>query len=121
LNRLFLLGVLALVLTACGQGGSEPGISIAKALSLAPEDPALADQYRSSCRACHAASNSGAPMTGSLAAWKPRLDKGLDVLVEHTITGFKGMPPMGLCSDCSESELRALIEFMATPPQEDGA
>ncbi|MCK5860120.1 MAG: cytochrome c5 family protein [Abyssibacter sp.] len=121
MNRLFLCMGLALLVAACGPSDSSGGISPAKALSMAPADPDLAELYQSSCRACHATAAGGAPRTGSAMAWRSRLAKGMSTLVDHTITGFQGMPPMGLCSDCSEAELRALIEFMATPPVEDDA
>jgi len=51
--------------------------------------------YKLACSACHTAGVAGAPRTGDLAAWKPRLAQGFDVLVRHSIDGFKGMPPKG--------------------------
>jgi len=51
--------------------------------------------YKLSCSACHTAGVAGAPRTGDLAAWRPRLAQGFDVLVRHSIDGFKAMPPKG--------------------------
>jgi cytochrome c5 len=31
------------------------------------------------------------------------------------INGFGGMPPLGMCMDCSAEEFEALIVFMASP------
>ena len=55
----------------------------------------------------------GAPKTGDQAAWKPRLDKGMDTLVKHVKEGYNAMPPGGMCGDCSDEEYRALIEYMS--------
>jgi cytochrome c5 len=35
------------------------------------------------------------------------------VMLEHTVNGYNGMPPLGACMDCSEKEFEALIRFMA--------
>ena len=37
----------------------------------------------------------------------------MDTLLDHSINGFQGMPPLGLCMQCTEADFRALIEFMA--------
>jgi cytochrome c5 len=37
------------------------------------------------------------------------------VLLDRTISGYKGMPPLGSCAECTEQEFEALIRFMATP------
>ena len=55
----------------------------------------------------------GAPQVGDAAAWAPRLAQGDAVLLDHTFNGFKSMPPMGACMDCTEPQYRALIEYMA--------
>jgi cytochrome c5 len=78
-----------------------------------PADPALAQVYDSSCKLCHANPASGAPLTGDRAAWSPRIAQGVDTLLDHSINGYNGMPPMGLCMQCSEAQFVALIGFMA--------
>ena len=85
-----------------------------------PADAALAQLYGASCRQCHANPAAGAPLSGDVAAWAPRLEKGMDTLLEHSINGFQGMPPMGMCMQCSEQEFRALIAFMAGAPAAQG-
>ena len=55
----------------------------------------------------------GAPPAGDAAAWAPRLAKGEDTLLRHTIEGFNNMPPLGYCMDCSRDDFRRLIRFMA--------
>jgi cytochrome c5 len=58
-------------------------------------------------------SSSGAPLTGDTAAWQPRMQQGMDTLLQHVVEGFGGMPPLGLCFECDEQQFEALIEFMA--------
>ncbi|MCK0536776.1 c-type cytochrome [Alcanivorax quisquiliarum] len=69
-------------------------------------------RYNQSCVFCHGTGAAGAPVTGDKAAWAPRLEKGMDELVQSTRQGLGGMPPGGMCGDCSDEEYRALIEYM---------
>lgn len=69
--------------------------------------------YNRSCKACHSTAASGAPQTGDVDAWAPRIAQGVDTLLDHTIDGYQAMPPMGMCMDCSEDQFVALIEYMA--------
>lgn len=80
--------------------------------TLRPADAKLSAIYERSCVTCHG-TRSAAPLTGFAPAWAPRLEQGMDVLLSHAREGFKGMPAKGLCSDCSDEELRGLIEFMS--------
>lgn len=68
--------------------------------------------YNKSCIACHASGAAGAPKTGDVAAWTPRLAKGMDKLVASAKTGINAMPPKGMCMDCTDAEFKALIQFM---------
>jgi len=78
-----------------------------------PADPKLAALYGHTCKACHGLPASNAPQAGDTAAWQPRLAQGMDVLIQHAINGYKGMPPLGSCSDCTEKDYEALIRFMS--------
>ncbi|WP_438268982.1 c-type cytochrome [Pseudomonas piscis] len=64
---------------------------------------------------CPVAANpaSGAPLAGDAKAWAPRLAQGADILLDHSINGYQGMPPMGQCMQCSEEQFLALISFMS--------
>lgn len=106
---LWLASALAL-LTACSQTPAPPAEPAAPAVTL---DAPLQAIYDRSCGNCHSIPASGAPQRGDAKAWTPRLAKGTDVLLEHTINGFQGMPPMGACMDCNEEQYRALINYMA--------
>ncbi|MCH2555761.1 MAG: c-type cytochrome [Alcanivorax sp.] len=74
---------------------------------------AVKERYDQSCTYCHSSGAAGAPKTGDQAAWKPRLEKGMDTLVKHVKEGYNAMPPGGMCGDCSDEEYRALIEYMS--------
>lgn len=102
----------SLLLAACGK--KEDGGPAATAdVAAQPSDPALAQVYDGSCKLCHTNPASGAPLTGDHKAWAPRVAQGTDTLLDHTINGYQGMPPMGMCMQCSEEDFTALIEFMS--------
>ncbi|MGB0219820.1 MAG: c-type cytochrome [Sinimarinibacterium flocculans] len=101
------------LLAACDSAPPPPAAPPA-ATAAAPADPAVVRLYSQTCRGCHdPMARTGAPATGDREAWAPRLAQGMDVLVEHTIGGYRGMPPMGACMDCSEEDFAALIRYMS--------
>lgn len=67
--------------------------------------------YQTACFACHGTGALNAPKKGD-AAWKPRLEQGIDTLLKHAIEGIRSMPPRGTCADCSDDEIAAAIKFM---------
>jgi cytochrome c5 len=73
----------------------------------------VADRYNKTCAVCHASGAAGAPKTGVVADWEPRMAKGMDVLVGSVEKGMNAMPPKGMCFDCSADDYKALIEYMA--------
>jgi cytochrome c5 len=110
----FFLVITALALAGCERPSSTASPeSEAQSRQLKPLYPEIAEIYARSCRSCHTIAASGAPLTGDKLAWAPRMDKGMDVLVDNVINGFGGMPPFGLCMDCSAQQFEALIQFMA--------
>ena len=88
---------------------------IALALSAGASANDVEARYNKTCVVCHAAGTANAPKTGDAAAWQPRLDKGMDVLVKSVETGMNAMPPKGMCFDCTPDDFKALIEYMAQP------
>lgn len=107
----------------------EPVAQLNTGAPIVPEAPAVAaapvatggarsgqDVYQSACFACHGTGAAGAPKVGDAAAWGPRIDKGMDTLLQHAINGFQGetgvMPARGTCGNCSDDELKAAIEYM---------
>lgn len=103
-----------LVLVAgCGKSAetaATPPDGDATKVALSPE---LATIYARSCANCHGQPATGAPQAGDHGAWAPRVAQGRDRLLEHTINGYKAMPPLGTCMDCSAEQFTALIDYMA--------
>ncbi|MFZ6693874.1 c-type cytochrome [Undibacterium sp. SXout20W] len=116
LRTLIVAACAAIALAACTP---KPVIPTAEQISAAetalPADPQVAAIYKRSCISCHTAVSSTAPIVGFAPAWQPRLEQGMAVLVQHARDGYKAMPAKGFCSDCSDQDLRSLIEFMSTP------
>ena len=113
----FAAAALALSLSLLAGCSERPAVAgPAPAVAVNPLAPELQAVYARSCATCHAVPATGAPQTGDAAAWAPRIAKGEDTLLEHTINGFNAMPPMGACADCSEAQYRALIGHMAGIP-----
>jgi len=127
--------IVALVLGACGGENEEVELSEQQKSALvdrlaADGKVALASEvtstpvasgggsrsgeevYNSKCTACHATGAAGAPKTGVAEDWADRIAKGVDTLYTHAISGFNGMPPKGLCMDCSDDEVKAAVDFM---------
>lgn len=94
-------------LAGCDDKGSGPAPVIL--------DARLQGIYERTCVTCHANTETGAPQTHDLAAWKPRLAQGDDVLLSHIVEGFNGMPPLGQCIECDAEDLKTLMHFMAAP------
>jgi cytochrome c5 len=111
LKHLLLL-LIALSLVACA-----PKPPPADPASLKPADPRLAALYEGSCKACHAAAASGAPLVQDAKAWGPRWKKGEGVLLDHVVQGFGGMPAQGQCAACSAEDFKALTRFLAGKEQ----
>lgn len=113
---LLLLSILSLA--GCDGGapqsaGGAGGNAATAAQALPPLDPALQATWDQTCGNCHSRAVSGAPLAGDAEAWAPRVAQGMDTLLDHTINGYKGMPPLGMCMACGEEEFRALIAWMS--------
>ena len=76
-------------------------------------------KYMASCFACHSTGAAGAPKVGAgmMSEWEPRLEKGLDAVVANAVNGVNAMPAKGLCFDCNEDDIRALVEYMLETSQ----
>ena len=110
LTLIFLLGLLS------GCGNSEPPIASYETQiwddSADARSEAMAKWARS-CALCHVTGVSAAPKVGDDIDWQPRLAKGRNVLIAHTIDGFNRMPPLGYCMDCTTNDFLILIDFMS--------
>lgn len=70
--------------------------------------------FENFCTTCHTAGVLGAPKMGTAADWAPRIAKGKDTLYTHAINGFNSMPAKGMCSACSDDELKGAVDYMVS-------
>ena len=89
-------------------------LALSAATAFAQPDMA---KYDKSCKVCHATGAAGAPKTGDVAAWEPRMAKGMETLLASINKGLNAMPPKGMCFDCSDEDYTALIVYMSEPAQ----
>jgi cytochrome c5 len=82
-------------------------------VSAIAEEFDVAAKYAQTCAVCHNSGVAGAPKKGDSAAWKARLAKGEDALHASVKNGMGAMPATGLCSDCSDDQFKALIQYMS--------
>lgn len=110
-GAIVVVATMLLALQGCDDknGASEP-------IAL---DARLSGLYERNCQICHENLETGAPQTHDVAAWKPRLAQGDDLLFDHIVNGYRAMPPLGQCIECSEDDLRTLMRFMSLPAPED--
>lgn len=133
MNKSILFIVLGLALTTIGLEASEAekaiekritpvgqvcveGQDCAQEVSLVSSNPDVMrsgeEIYEAACTTCHAIGLAGAPLFGSKVIWGERANKDLAVLVETVTNGLGGMPPMGMCMDCSQEELTNSVQYM---------
>ena len=86
--------------------GEDCGQAAAPSASASSGPRSGSDVYDAACTACH-----------STGAWSPRIEKGLDTLVNHAINGFNAMPAKGGCSGCSDEEIESAVEHMVEASQ----
>ncbi len=97
--RLAVLVLTGLLLQGCSQDDPRPASAEAT--------------YQRYCFSCHTTGAGGAPRTGDVETWRPRLAQGRDVLIRHTIDGLPpAMPARGLCRQCSDEELVQVVDYM---------
>jgi cytochrome c5 len=109
------MGLLAVGLsTGCdaNRAASAGAVAVTSATLARPADAKLAEQYERSCATCHATPGSGAPLRADRKAWSAIETTGDEAMLSSVRRGKGAMPPMGLCPDCSDDELRRLIDFL---------
>lgn len=75
------------------------------------------------CASCHLPGLAGAPKIGDINAWSPRLEKGMDTLLNHAINGFEApsgniMPPRGGELSLTDDEIKQAVEYLIEAHQE---
>jgi cytochrome c5 len=105
--------VFCLVLVGCGDATQSAAVT---GEPPPPSHPGK-DVYNKFCYSCHAAGIAGAPRAGDQQAWAHRIAKGDELLLKSTVEGIlPGMPPMGLCMQCTPEQLAAAIDYMVSGP-----
>lgn len=123
---------IAALLGGCGKpqgpaSAAQPSVpattasAAATAAAPATARPLGEDVFQKACRACHGTGIAGAPKVGDAAAWAPRIAQGIEVLHEHSLTGFTGrtgvMPPKGGFANLSDDEVKAAVDYMVAQAQ----
>ena len=62
---------------------------VAKVIEVAAGPKTGEEVYASGCAACHDSGAAGAPKFGDVAAWSPRIDKGIEKLFSNAWYGYK--------------------------------
>lgn len=69
--------------------------------------------YEQHCIVCHRDGVAGAPKFQDAMDWKARLAQGdINTLLASAIKGKNAMPPKGTCQECSDSDIKAAIQYM---------
>lgn len=69
-------------------------------------------QFCSNCHARHPLISVGAPRVGDKKAWDRRLKDGYAQLLSHSLEGIGLMPARGGCFECSDEEIKMVIDYM---------
>jgi cytochrome c5 len=69
-------------------------------------------QFCANCHAIHPLIPMGAPRVGVIKDWQQRQKKGLSVMLEHTLNGYHLMPARGGCFECSDEQIKMIIDYM---------
>jgi cytochrome c5 len=88
-----------------------------KQAAATPQKSGAADGkavYDKVCIACHQVSVANSPKLGDKAAWAPRIQTGLDSLMQSVIKGKGAMPPKAGNPALTDAEIRAAVEFMVS-------
>lgn len=64
------------------------------------------------CATCHVSGLLQAPRLGNKDDWAPRLEKGIEMLYDHAINGFKNMPARGGRQDLSDDEVKQAVDYL---------
>ncbi len=114
--RAYIPGLAAiLLLVACSGGAdseavSSSAVAASATMAMSAEQTAV---FNRSCGLCHGVAGTGAPAPQDTTAWAARNAQGMEALLEHTIKGYGGMPPMGMCMECSHEDFAVFIAYMS--------
>jgi cytochrome c5 len=112
------IALMVMCLAACV--GSDVPTAVSSGDATEQQQPVDAGQldarttqmWARSCALCHVDGNGGAPRVGNSDEWGSRLVQGETALLDHTLEGLNGMPPLGYCMACERDDFVAMINFM---------
>jgi cytochrome c5 len=81
-------------------------------VAVAAADLSGEDVYQQVCAACHTSGVLNAPKPGDVAAWEPRLAKGVEALYASAINGIGAMPAKGGRADMSDEAIQAAVDYL---------
>ncbi len=95
------------------EGDKVPQVANELPKAAKPAGPRSAeDIYNTYCTACHGTGVAGAPKLGDAAAWSEHLAKGIDAVYANAINGLNAMPAKGTCADCSDDEIKQVVDYL---------
>lgn len=68
--------------------------------------------FEANCAVCHVPGAANAPKFGDQAAWKPRLQSGVENLYKSAINGKNAMPPKGGNATLADSDVKAAVDYI---------
>ncbi|WP_417501869.1 c-type cytochrome [Marinobacter sp.] len=92
--------------------GEECGEAAAATETASSGPRSGSEVYDAACMACHTTGAAGAPVIGNASDWAPRIDQGMETLINHAINGFNAMPAKGGCASCPDEEIQAAVEHI---------
>lgn len=112
MKRLIITIAAVALLSACERNSDfdQQAPAAQAAFALSAEQAAT---FERTCALCHGPAGTGAPAPKDKQAWQARNAQGMEVLLEHTVNGYGGMPPMGMCMECSQEDFAAFIQYMS--------
>ncbi len=116
-SRLVQLSAIATLIIMSGTTSADTPTSGVMQLAQNSDGFEVERVYMQSCWACHNSGAAGAPKVGVAADWAPRIEKGMDTLLENAINGINAMPAKGLCFTCTDDDLKDLIQYMVDSSQ----
>lgn len=75
--------------------------------------------YNAACMACHDTGAAGAPKLGDADAWADGIARGMEALYDAGLNGVPGTSMMakGGCTNCTDDEVRAAVDYMVESVQ----
>ncbi len=97
--------------------GEECGEAAAPTQTASSGPRSGSEVYDAVCMACHTTGAAGAPVIGDTGAWAPRIDQGMETLIDHAINGYNAMPAKGGCASCPDEEIKNAVEHIVSQSQ----